>query len=75
MDGVTELLTLNVTISVFIDPIFYPLTTDNSSLVYGEGVSDVINITVSHTGSQVVSHYCTLSFCRVEISGLIKINC
>ena len=47
MDGVTELLTLNVTISVFTDPVFYPLTTDNSSLVYNEGVYDVINITVS----------------------------
>ena len=48
MDGVDELLALNVTLSVYTDPVFYPLTTDNSSLVYEQGMNDVINITVSH---------------------------
>lgn len=47
MDGVTELLSLNVTISVYTNPVFFPLTKDNSSLLFNEGVYDVINITVS----------------------------
>ena len=47
MDGVTELLSLNQTIRVYRDPVFFPLTMDNSSLVFEEGVYDVINITVS----------------------------
>jgi len=47
MDGVTELLSLNQTITVYKDPVFFPLTKDNSSLVFDEGVYDVINITVS----------------------------
>ena len=48
MDGVTELLELNQTIAVYTDPVFFPLTNDNSSLVFEEGEHGVINITVGH---------------------------
>ena len=48
MDGVTELLVLNQTIAVYTDPVFFPLTKDNSSLVFEEGEYSVINITVGH---------------------------
>ena len=48
MDGVTELLALNQTIAVYTDPVFFPLTKDNSSLVFEVGEYSVINITVGH---------------------------
>ena len=66
MDGVVELLSLNVTISVYTDPVFFPLTSDNSSLVYDQGVNDVINITVSHTGLVLPSYRNFLS-CVMEV--------
>lgn len=55
MDGVTELLSLNQTITVYRDPVFFPLTIDNSSLVFEEGVYDVINITVSSKVIHILS--------------------
>ena len=54
MDGVVELLELNVTIAVNTDPVFLPLTVDNSSLVFEQGEYGVINITVSVVGYHVV---------------------
>ena len=48
MDGVTELRSLNQTIQVYSDPVFLPLTKDNSSLEFVLGVSHVITINVSH---------------------------
>ena len=46
MDGVTQLRSLNQTIQVYSDPVFLPLTEDNSSLVFELGDYDVIIIGV-----------------------------
>ena len=54
MDGVVELLELNVTITVNTDPVFFPLTADNSSLIFEQGEYGVINITVSVVEYHVV---------------------
>jgi len=47
MDGVTQLRSLNQTIQVYNDPVFLPLTKDNSSLVFELNEFDVITINVS----------------------------
>ena len=47
MDGVTQLRSLNETIQVYRDPVFLPLTKDNSSLVFELREYDVITINVS----------------------------
>jgi len=47
MDGVTQLRSLNQTIEVYSDPVFEPLTKDNSSLVFELGEYSVITINVS----------------------------
>ncbi|XP_065901064.1 plexin-A4-like isoform X2 [Dysidea avara] len=79
MDGVTQLRSLNETIQVYRDPVFSPLTEDNSSLVFELREYDVITINGSYfrfTTDQLMVKIGSEGSCRVLSSiTLTSVEC